>query len=614
MAIFGDIIQEHFVREFRRNSKLRAQKLNCITTRDQAEQYIAELKEKVRKTFQFPAVKCPLNPRVTGSEQFDGFILEKIVIDSRPAFPVTMNLYLPEKIDGKIPASLVLCGHSGLGKACETYYSLAQTIAKHGGAALIIDPIHQGERLQCTPDKDSGLCNMHNRFNRKLKSMGDNFCNWRIYDAIRGLDYLLTRPEIDPDRIGVAGNSGGGTMTTLVNACEERFAAAAPSCYITRWQRNVENELPVDAEQIPPAFAANGGEMADLLLAAAPRPLLILGQKDDFFDIRGTSEVYQEVRRIYELLGYADRVRFFAGPCGHGLSIHNRNEIYKFYAEYLNMLPGDETECKKFSPEELACFSDSKLHGKLISDIIADDACRMTAERPLLNDDELKAALRSLLQIGEITLPYYRQLRPAKAGETMFNRYGIESEKGFVVTLKQADTDQHFHLQKCDAVELYLPHQDSAEELKDRKPAEGTLLYGLDYRGVGETMPNGCDQWEELNFFSEYHFDYHYDSLDWLLGRSYLGGRVRDVLSTIELLWQNGTENITLTASGIGVIPAIFAAFLSKRPVKLDIKGKVTTYLENCCSHETPIPQSMVPEGILKLTDLDDLMKRLAKK
>ena len=306
MAIFGDIIQEHFVREFRRNSKLRAQKLNCITTRDQAEQYIAELKEKVRKTFQFPAVKCPLNPRVTGREQFDGFILEKIVIDSRPAFPVTMNLYLPEKIDGKIPA-------------------------------LIIDPIHQGERLQCTPDKDSGLCNMHNRFNRKLKSMGDNFCNWRIYDAIRGLDYLLTRPEIDPDRIGVAGNSGGGTMTTLVNACEERFAAAAPSCYITRWQRNVENELPVDAEQIPPAFAANGGEMADLLLAAAPRPLLILGQKDDFFDIRGTSEVYQEVRRIYELLGYADRVRFFAGPCGHGLSIHNRNEIYKFYAEYLNI-------------------------------------------------------------------------------------------------------------------------------------------------------------------------------------------------------------------------------------------------------------------------------------
>jgi hypothetical protein len=308
---------------------------------------------------------------------------------------------------------MIVCGHAEEGKLHSNYQALCHTFAQHKCAALIVDPIHQGERMQLRNPGKHDLCDTHNIINRHLKSIGDYFGSWRVWDGIRAMDYLCSRPEIDTAKIGITGNSGGGTMTTLVNACEERFAAAAPSCYITRWQRNVENELPVDAEQIPPAFAANGGEMADLLLAAAPRPLLILGQKDDFFDIRGTGEVYQEIRRIYELLGYADRVRFFAGPCGHGLSVHNRNEIYKFYAEYLDMLPGDETGYTKISPAELACLPSGKLHGKLISDIIADDACRMTAERPLLNDDELKAALCSLLQIGDITLPYYRQLRPA---------------------------------------------------------------------------------------------------------------------------------------------------------------------------------------------------------
>jgi hypothetical protein len=97
------------------------------------------------------------------------------------------------------------------------------------------------------------------------------------------------------------------------------------------------------------------------------------------------------------------------------------------------------------------------------------------------------------------------------------------------------------------------------------------------------------------------------------MGKSYLGGRVRDVLSTIELLWQNGTTDITLTASGIGAVPAVFAAFLSKRPVKLRLNGKVPTYLEHSTESKFVLPQSMVPEGILHITDLDDIVKRLEK-
>ena len=613
MSNFGDVLQEYFVDKYRKNNKLRAEKLRNITTREQAEKYVAQLRQKVKRTFKFPAEKCPLNPRIAAVHKYNGFSVENIIIDSRPGFPVTMNLYLPEKREGKIPATLVLCGHSSDGKGCNNYYYAAQTVARNGGAALVIDPIHQGERLQYSKEEDPGLCNLHNRFNSKQKAYGDNFGNWRVYDAVRALDYLLTRPEIDADRIGVTGNSGGGTLTTLVNAVEDRFAAAAPSCYITRWVRNVENELPVDAEQIPPGFAADGGEMADLLLAAAPRPILILGQMDDFFDVRGTREVFQEVRRIYELLGHGDRAEIFVGPCGHGLSIHNRNAIYGFYAKHLGTAPAEENESTEIPREELFCFPNGQVQGKTISEFIAEEARQAAANRPRLSDDELKTALAGLLEIGETKLPFYRQLRPKKSGELMFNRYGIESEKGILVTLKQVDTAQHFHLQKSKSAELYLPHQDAGEELAGRTVPENTLLYGLDYRGVGECMPNGCDQWNSLNFFSEYHFDYHFDSLEWLMGKSYLGGRVRDVLSAIELLWQNGTTDITLTASGIGMVPAIFAAFLSRRPVKLALDEKVPTYLEHCCERKFVLPQSMVPAGILHITDLDDLVNRLVK-
>ena len=179
------------------------------------------------------------------------------------------------------------------------------------------------------------------------------------------------------------------------------------------------------------------------------------------------------------------------------------------------------------------------------------------------------------------------------------------------MVLKGLTKDAHFHLPQSDAIELYIPHQDSESELAKREIDETRPLYGLDYRGIGETMPNGCDQWG-WDFFHEYNFDYHYDSLDILLGNSMLGGRVRDILSTIELFRQNGTKDILLTASGIGMVPAVFAAFLSDFPVRLQLQEPLPTYLENCCVLNPPIPQSMTPEGILKITDLDDIVKRLS--
>ncbi|UKI29740.1 MAG: acetylxylan esterase [Lentisphaeria bacterium] len=312
MSKFGNVVQEFYVERFHANMAERAGRLRGVTEPGQARAYIDDARRRVRKSFQLPEHSGEPAARITGRLRGNGFTVEKLLYESRPGLLVSANYYLPEKISGRHPAVLFLCGHSGTGKAGDTYQMAAQALALCGFAVLIPDPVGQGERGQFhgIPGAEAlsrNCTHEHNMYGKQLLLTGEFFGTWRVFDAVRALDWLLARPEVDATRVGVTGNSGGGTLTTYVNALDDRITMAAPCCYITRWWRHVENELPVDAEQTPPGLAAAGGEMADMLFAAAPRPLLICGQRDDFFDPRGTLECYDELRRVYRILGCETR-------------------------------------------------------------------------------------------------------------------------------------------------------------------------------------------------------------------------------------------------------------------------------------------------------------------
>ena len=614
MSNFGALIQEHFVQKFRANAARRAEKLKKITTRAAAEEYVRAAKKRLLETFDFPE-RTPLNPQITGKVKRPGYTIEKIIIESRPGFPVTMNFYLPDDIDGKIPAMMIVSGHAGDGKLHENYQPLCHTFAQNGCAALIVDPIHQGERMQLRDAGRHDLCDTHNIINRHLKSIGDYFGSWRVWDGIRAMDYLCSRPEIDTSRIGITGNSGGGTMTTLLSAVDSRYAAAAPGCYITSFLRNVENELPADGEQMYPGFAVDGGEMADLLIAAAPRPLTVLAQALDQFDPRGTKESFAEVRKIYELLGAEDNARLFVGPDRHCYSPLMRLESYRFFSEQLGLEP-----IRKEAAFELLTFEESRctptgntldLPGsKTVFDFIREKAEKISV--PELSKEDLKKELRTLLGIGKIEQPYWRVLYH-KSRNHIFSRYGLETDPGIVTTLFVTHVEHAWYqFPEFDKVELYVPHQSVIEELKDRPLPDEKEYYlcGIDYRGVGESLSQSCNQ-NGQDFFADYQADYHYDALLWMLNESMTGKRVKDVLSAVELLYAQGAKEVTLSASGIVVIPAVFAAFLSERPVKIKLPEKITTYREALADDFAPIPQSMIPAGILKLTDLDEIIKLL---
>ena len=161
-----------------------------------------------------------------------------------------------------------------------------------GYVCLIYDPIGQGERLQYVKEDLTSRIGVgvpeHLHAGNQQFLVGEFFGMWRAWDGIRALDYLLTRPEVDPQHVGVTGNSGGGTLTTWLCGLDRRLTMAAPSCFVTTFLCNMENELPADTEQCPPKALALGLDHVDFLAAMAPKPVAILAQERDFFDVRGS--------------------------------------------------------------------------------------------------------------------------------------------------------------------------------------------------------------------------------------------------------------------------------------------------------------------------------------
>ena len=122
-------------------------------------------------------------------------------------------------------------------------------------------------------------------------------------------------------------------MTTWLWAMEPRFTMAAPSCFVTSFLANLENEIPADCEQYPPGVLGAGLEMADFIIAHAPKPVILLGQNYCFFDRRGLREAYAEVSRFYAVLrAPSESTRLFIGPEPHGFSVHNQEAMVEFFA------------------------------------------------------------------------------------------------------------------------------------------------------------------------------------------------------------------------------------------------------------------------------------------
>jgi hypothetical protein len=293
-----------------------------------------------------PVERTALHPRVLGTIPMQGFRIEKLVFESLPGIYVTALVYVPE--DGKKthPGMLVPCGHAADGKV--HYQALAQRLVQRGYVVICWDPVGQGERSQFWDAKEGKsrynlICAEHAVLGNLAFLASTNLARWEIWDGIRAVDYLLTRPDVAPERMNITGTSGGGFQAALIAALDRRIKVAAPSCYITALPMRVYNRIFGDPDSDPEqdlyGMISDHVDHAGLLLMMYPRPVFVASAVLDFFPIEGAHKTVREVTEIYTRFHHADRIGMVEGYHDHQFSPGNQEAALNFF-DHFNGLPG----------------------------------------------------------------------------------------------------------------------------------------------------------------------------------------------------------------------------------------------------------------------------------
>ena len=632
---FPRMVQEYFVQSVRRIERRANQRREALKTAADAEAYVRDVQEKIQQSFGPWPDRTPLKPRITGVVERDAYKIEKIIFESRPGFLVTANLYIPKGRNFPLPGVVGTCGHSATGKAIDAYQSFAQGLARLGYVVLIYDPIGQGERLQYPDENLKSKIGVgvreHLYAGNQQFLVGEFFGSWRSWDGIRALDYLLTRPEVDPKHIGVTGNSGGGTMTTWLCGVERRWTMGAPSCFVTTFRRNTENELPADTEQCPPRALALGLDHSDFIAAMAPKPVVVLAKEKDYFDARGAEEAYRRLQHLYKLLGAEENIELFIGPTYHGYSQENREAMYRLFNRVTGISDAQtEPELVIEKDETLYCAPRGQvceLNSRPVYSFTKDTSRQLAQKRRKnLSATALKRHIVRVLglrgQAGPRSkeTPEYRILRNWRSRgypKPRWTTYVVETEPGIQAIVYRLGEERLYSRppKGYKRAILYVAHQSSDAELRDEPLIKELIaadpeaaFYTCDVRGIGESQPDTCN---ENSYLSAYGSDYFYAIHSIMLGKPYPGQRTYDILRVVQWLTANGHEEIHLVAKGWSAIPATFAAVLSDEIDQVTLKNALTSYSDIAESETYSWPLSSLVPDILKSFDLPDCYKVL---
>jgi len=565
--------------------------------------------------------RTPLNAHVVGQGEGDGYRYEKILFESRPHFHVTAILFLP-KGEGPFPGVLVPCGHSANGKAYESYQRACILLARNGLAALIYDPIGQGERFQflAKDGKTSpGSTTEHMLTGVGCILLGTNTAAYRIWDGMRALDYLTSRPDIDPARIGCTGNSGGGTLTSYLMALDPRIVCAAPGCYLTSFSRLLEKAGPQDAEQNIFGQIARGMDHADYIMMRAPKPTLMLTATEDFFDIRGAWDSYRDAKRLYAKLGFPERVDLAEANEKHGFTKPLRTAMVRWMRRWLLGVDDAVTE-PDFSilPEEaMGCTPKGQvllLDGeRSVTDLNVERDRQLAKERKslwktggkadLIEKIRLTAGIRLLAELPEPQIEMVAQA--ASPGEPQ--KIIVHPEPGISLPALLFSPES-----PAKGAYLYLHGEGKQADAVAGGPImrlvrAGYTVMAADVRGVGETLSPVDNQDWAVRFATGWQDFFR----AYLLGKSYLGMRTEDVLVCARHLANtNGRNPVHLVAIGetgpaalhaAAMEPALFASLRLERSIRS---------WSDVVRHPEAKGQIMnAVHGALRVYDLPDLMR-----
>lgn len=574
---------------------------------------------------EFPE-RTPLNANTVGVIECDGLRIERVVYESRPSHRVTANLYLPADTSRPVPGVLVPCGHSANGKASEAYQSVCVLLALNGCAALIYDPIGQGERNQL-PEPIGHGTNEHTLVGVGSLLVGRSTGHYRIWDGLRSMDYLASRPEVDAARLGCTGNSGGGTMTTWLMAVDERIAVAAPSCFITTLERLFKTIGPQDCEQHFPGQGPAGIDHTDLITMRAPKPTLILAAERDFFDIGGTRTAAKEAEAVYRVLGKPEGTGLFSYDDEHGFSQPRRQAAVQWMRRWLldNDAPVAEPTLKLQTDAALQVtvagqvtkeFTDEQT----VVNFNKEHAAHLRQQRAEkwagLAPAERADVIRRVLQVAV----------PARAAVEV-EHHGEVDVAGLVAAKRVIKSEDGFSLPA-----LYFRPAGDAEKsplviLVDsagkaagtgergeiaRLVAEGCSVLAVDLRGYGETA-------DSKKAGAKYQNDaFRTSMLAMHVGRPLLGQRTSDILAVVSYaasLPEVDLSDLRVLAIGRAGPAALHAAALDDRITSLTLRDSIGSWEKDVVARpgDSQLLELAVP-GVLEHFDLGDLAAMLGER
>jgi len=448
-------------------------------TREEAKRARASQKKELMRCLGLDPLppRTPLDARVTGVIERSGYRIEKIVFESRPKFPVTALLYLPADRDGSLlPVIVNPHGHWKWKKGERVVQKRAIAQALRGYAALVVDsPGHSFEGDAVVERRGAGT---HHDLRLVLGST--NATAAYVWDLMRALDYLETRPEVDMSRVGITGTSGGGLATLYAFAAEERFTCAVPVCYATSLEVNPHNGCPCN--HVPGTLRI--GDRSDVLAIRAPSPVLIIGARHDSeFPPAGTELTGRKLEAFWKLFDAAGKVKWRIFESGHDYNGPMREAAMGFFDLHLrgkgdgSPVPEGEIETEPPGSSSLTCLADPPA-GQLTLRKIAQD--RLARAEPRSFDDVV--ALN-----GGLPQPAGCSFRIMEKGDPRGRTVHVllESEQGLTLPglLRLPDG-----VAAAGVVLLSDGGKSNAFEefAAERLAAEGLACLAVDVRGTGE--------------------------------------------------------------------------------------------------------------------------------
>jgi len=566
---------------------------------------IAARQEYVRKTMVetmggLPKEKTPLNARVTGGFARDGYRVENVIFESQPGFRVTANLYLPTVGQPPYPAVLGVAGHSVNGKASATYQAAFIGFVRQGFAVLAFDPPGQGERSEYY-DAAIGKSRIgigtaeHTMAGLQCLLTGHTMARYETWDGVRAFDYLLTRPEIDPKRIAIAGNSGGGTQAAYLAAVEPRLAAVVSSCYMTRWRELWSGPGPQDAEQVLPSFISKGLDFGDFALAWAPRPFIMTTAIQDFFPIVGARATYKQNQRLFDLLGGGERAGYFEFDDTHGWSKPRREAASRFLGRWLMGKETDGREAPVRADEESLLYATET--GQLATSGGSETVRSLNLgyarglRRGVVTPSILGEAIGWKGPVGK---PAVQVLGESVADGVRVGKLELTVEGGVAIP------GLLYHGGKRLMVFASSFGKGADADVLALAKA-GTTVLAVDTRGMGESYTAAGR--------TGYRQSYQLAARAMLVGRNLLEMQMSDLWAAVSYF---DGQPVTLYAKG-GMGPAaMIAAALDRRVAELVVERSIVSFMDVVEAQvHAGLDQAVAP-GILARADLPDALRLLA--